>query len=377
MDEQRPARVRPVPNPRVVLCPFCGGLSANLEACSHCKGRFDPLSRQASQNAMGPWFIRDEKQPFAPGCSFETIKSLIARGRISKNTIIRGPTTNQFWTLAKRTPGVANLLGVCHNCQHEVDPRDFACGACGAPFTPDVDRQHLGLAPLQPLPGQAPPAVIAALSGPPVGVEPIELDQLGPAPAARGDTPAHERPMPREVSRPPERVVSSRGDDTRMWLMLAGAMVLIILLGAVFGPDLARRMSGGAGGQASPRTQVSQAGEGPGDGAPAHELPQQQAEAPGRAESIGGESRNNIRGTDAGAGESPTQEPGPGDAAKSDPNMQELLDLIREDSAQSLETARRLLRTEAMRAALSQAQRERLEAMIDRRLDREHARRLP
>ncbi len=376
--------MRPVPNPRVVLCPFCGGLSANLEACSHCKGRFDPLSRQASQNAMGPWFIRDEKQPFAPGCSFETIKSLIARGRISKNTILRGPTTNQFWTLAKRTPGVANLLGVCHNCQHEVDPRDFACGACGAPFTPDVDRQHLGLAPLQPLPGQAPPAVIAALSGPPVGVEPIELDRLEPARVPGGRAPlGRERPAPREVSRPAERVVSSHGDDTRMWLMLAGAMVMIILLGAVFGPDLARRMSGGGGGQAPVGSQMSQAGaaqteEESRDPGEVSERPDPQAERPGDdTESGSGASPDGLADNKEKAADSSAHTTEPEEGLPSASPVRELMDLIREDSQQSLETARRLLRTEALRAVLAQDERARLEALIDRRLLREATRRLP
>ncbi len=374
MGDQKAPRVRPVPTPRVVLCPFCGGLSANLEACTHCKGRFDPLSRQASQNAMGPWFIRDERQPFAPGCSFETVKNLIARGRISKNTIIRGPTTNQFWTLAKRTPGVANLLGVCHNCQHEVSPKDFACGACGAPFTPEVDRQHLGLAPLQPLPGQAPPAVIAALSGPPVGVEPIELDRL--APAAQSTPPASDHPRRREPSRLPERVVSSRADDTRMWLMLAGAMVLVILLGAVFGPELARRLGGSPAAVGSPP--VSQAGGGqvlPIEDEPGGVSDQPAARA--RVSDRGGDGTvQAARATPDAEGPS-GKTPDTDEEAEASSLLRELMDLIHEDSERSLETARGLLRTEAVRAALAQAQRERLEALIDRRLRRETVRRLP
>jgi hypothetical protein len=111
---------------------------------------------------MGPWQLREGVHPFRPGCSYETLRELVKRGRITRNTVLRGPTTRQFWSFAGRTPSVANLLGVCHNCQAEVDPGAFSCQACGAAFSPDTDRQHLGLAPVHLLPGQASPEIIAA-----------------------------------------------------------------------------------------------------------------------------------------------------------------------------------------------------------------------
>lgn len=152
---------------RGVLCPYCGQVSLNPKRCDACAGYFDPLSRQASQNAMGPWYLRDARGPWRPGCSFETLKDLIRKGRVTRETVLRGPSTRQFWNFAGRTPTVANLLGICHNCGGDVPDDAYSCAACGAVFTPESDRQHLGLAPVHLLPGQAAPEIIAAASGTP------------------------------------------------------------------------------------------------------------------------------------------------------------------------------------------------------------------
>lgn len=364
-NNERP-RVRPVPTPKVVLCPFCGGLSPNLDLCTRCKGRFDPLSRQASQNAMGPWFIRDEKNPFAPGCSFETIRMLIARGRIQPNTVLRGPTTNQFWTLAKRAPSIANLLSLCHNCQTRVDPKDFACGSCGAAFTPEPDRQHLGLAPLQHLPGQAPPAVIAALSGPPVGFDPVEVTRYGRLPMTNETRSARppevdEAPPSRPPADPQRRVVSTKGDDTRTWLLLGGAMVAVIVLGAVFGPDLARRLAA-----SDPPSRIAQDNRPApnadalvvGSGGTTHEP----LEAPSMDEIPAGVA---TAETVVPTGESPNESAGAG------PLADQIEALLREDTRESLASALEILRARAAEESAA------LRESIERRLARDSVRRLP
>ena len=58
MSEQKkpgPAREQAVG----VVCPYCGhaqsAAGVGAAQCAACKGLFDPLSRQATQNAMGPW----------------------------------------------------------------------------------------------------------------------------------------------------------------------------------------------------------------------------------------------------------------------------------------------------------------------------------
>lgn len=155
------SRAMPTPMPSFVICPYCGHESPNHTRCDRCRGLMDPLSRQASQNAMGPWFIRDEAAPFRPGCSYETLRSLIAKGRVTRSSVIRGPSTRQFWTRAVSAPGVAHLLGECHACHARVTADFERCPSCGASFACATDRQSLGLAPVRLLPGHAAPEEIA------------------------------------------------------------------------------------------------------------------------------------------------------------------------------------------------------------------------
>jgi hypothetical protein len=115
---------------------------------------------------MGPWFIRDEASPFRPGCSYETLCRLIRRGKVGRASIIRGPTTMQFWVVATKAPGVAHLLGECHSCHSRVAADERTCQECGAGFVVESDRQYLGLASVHLLPGQASPEQIADQSGP-------------------------------------------------------------------------------------------------------------------------------------------------------------------------------------------------------------------
>jgi len=140
---------------KLLICPYCGETQATSERCTACGGLFEPLSRQATHNAMGPWYIRDPQQPFRPGCSHDTLMTLIDRGVVTRHTIIRGPTTRQFWTIARRVPGVAHRLGVCHACGADVDPTDHGCHACGAAFSVYYDRNFLGVPDIRPMPWEA------------------------------------------------------------------------------------------------------------------------------------------------------------------------------------------------------------------------------
>lgn len=151
----------PSPKLRSIVCPYCGSVTPDSGRCGSCNGRFDPLSRQATQNQMGPWEIRDQRVPFRPGCSYATLTRLVDQGVVTGDTVLRGPSTRQFWMLARHTPGVAHTLGLCHNCQAVVKPDAFSCPSCDASFEVERDRQHLGLGPARPLPGQGLPEVLA------------------------------------------------------------------------------------------------------------------------------------------------------------------------------------------------------------------------
>ena len=119
---------------KAVICPYCGFTQAVADRCRGCGGLLDALSRQATHNAMGPWFVRDDARPYQPGCSYETLVRLIDRGQITRHAIVRGPTTKQYWTVASRVPGIAHLFGTCHACSTTVDAGDHGCHACGVPF---------------------------------------------------------------------------------------------------------------------------------------------------------------------------------------------------------------------------------------------------
>ena len=141
---------------KVLICPYCGEAQTVGERCVACGGLFEPLSRQATHNAMGPWFVRNPMRPFQPGCSYETLVKMVERGQVIKTSIVRGPTSKQFWTAARRLPGIAHLLGYCHNCDASVDPGDHGCHSCGVPFGAYLDRNFLGLPEVKPLPWEAP-----------------------------------------------------------------------------------------------------------------------------------------------------------------------------------------------------------------------------
>lgn len=213
------------------LCPFCGGATRPMARCEQCKGFLDPLSRQATQNVMGPWFVRDPEKPFRPGCNFETLAQLVLRGQVDMRSIVRGPTTNQFWMPARRTPGVANLLGVCHACAGPVSAEDASCGKCGAEF-PRVgagvgagvavgDRQSLGLLPVRPLPGQSPPEVIAAAMSSPPATRPTHQTDERPDRQERRPTSKPE-PTPEMLA----RVQAIEAQSRALWAWLCVSLVL-------------------------------------------------------------------------------------------------------------------------------------------------------
>ncbi|MDH3583310.1 MAG: hypothetical protein OER86_03765 [Phycisphaerae bacterium] len=135
----------------VILCPYCGSVEqAPSERCAGCGGFFDPLSRKVTQQHMGPWYIRDSQAPFRPGFSYEVLTKQIERGKVKPNTILRGPSTKQFWSVARNVPGVAHLVGYCYSCGNRVQPEDKMCLKCNKRFKSPDDRNGLGLDPVDP-----------------------------------------------------------------------------------------------------------------------------------------------------------------------------------------------------------------------------------
>lgn len=206
----------PTPN---FVCPFCGSTTPDQPRCAHCSGPLDPLSRQATQNAMGPWFVRDEQQPFRPGCSYETILTMVVRGKIHADTILRGPSTSQFWYPARRVPGIAHRLasgGVCHSCQQPVTT-ESECPRCHAVFHADPDRQFLGLMPVRAIPGTPSPA-------PEVRAASQALAQPS-APAFQLPVPA---PMPPRTGEPRSGIAEARAESELAALRQRSAILAVV-----------------------------------------------------------------------------------------------------------------------------------------------------
>lgn len=133
------------PIEKLVLCPYCGHAQQGGDRCQDCGGLFEPMSRRATQIAMGPWYIRDKVNPYKPGCCYDIVKRLAETGRIKPTTVMRGPTSKQFWSIARNVPGVAHLVGYCHACSAHVSPNEPKCPDCGAMFGEPRNRNEMGI----------------------------------------------------------------------------------------------------------------------------------------------------------------------------------------------------------------------------------------
>jgi hypothetical protein len=136
-------------NDAVILCPYCGSRQAFATACEACGGRFDAWSLSATQNDMGAWFVRDSKRPHFVGYSYDTLVAAIRTGEVGRDSIVRGPSTRQFWTVARRAAGLAHLFGRCHACYGPVTQEKPECADCGAGRLDWQDRNYLGLPPIE------------------------------------------------------------------------------------------------------------------------------------------------------------------------------------------------------------------------------------
>lgn len=234
---------------KLIICPYCGATQPVGDQCRECSGRFDGLSRRASHNEMGPWAIRNPDKPFSPGCSYETVVRLIEAGRIDGRTIVRGPTTRQFWTIVQRVPGLAHLVGRCHACGADVDPVAHDCPECDEPFGAYLDRNYLGLPEVEPLPGEAPSDDPGGSGGgwtpPPFARRGHAISSFVPdaellAPEPVLETPPIEAPTPTSTESPDRatiRALRKRSRDLERRVRLLGlalvALVVVVVVWAM------------------------------------------------------------------------------------------------------------------------------------------------
>jgi hypothetical protein len=148
-----------VNDPAAILCPYCGKKQPVARRCAGCGGHFDRWSLAATRNEMGPWFVRDDSNPHFVGLGYDAIVEMIRSHELDRDAAVRGPTTGQFWTLARRAPGLAHHFGRCHACQGPVDPQRPRCETCGEAPPQPPSRNEFGLPPIAPVdkPAEAKP----------------------------------------------------------------------------------------------------------------------------------------------------------------------------------------------------------------------------
>lgn len=240
----------PVPAAYARLCPYCAADVSECmpeDPCPACGKSNKPAARQSAQNDMGPWSAlrtgpNAEPTGTAELLSYDRLIEAVRAGVITASTPVRGPSTRQFWKAAIRTPGVAHLLGRCHNCQVSVDPGVDHCPACEADFAAPTTRQDLGLALLVPLPGEADAEAIAqaALAQPAASTEPPKQADRPTSPNGRtriSNTPNTDgRPddpaLARALDAPATPAQRRRIEELErsLWTVRLGAFVLLTLL---------------------------------------------------------------------------------------------------------------------------------------------------
>ncbi len=113
--------------------------------CRVCSTLLDTNGLLLAEGAIGPWWVRKEELTFRPGITYDNLAELALSGKITLQTIVRGPTTRQLWKVARRVKGLSHLLGRCHNCGEHVSPDDRTCDGCNAQFLKFTDRNNMGI----------------------------------------------------------------------------------------------------------------------------------------------------------------------------------------------------------------------------------------
>jgi len=112
-------------------CVYCGRLiDRGADRCPHCRTSYSFAVRKASREVAGDWFYLDPRNPSGRGVSFETLIKMVEKGRIKRDSVVRGPTTHFDWMYAAETPRLAKYLGLCPHCFAEAKPEDTFCDHC-------------------------------------------------------------------------------------------------------------------------------------------------------------------------------------------------------------------------------------------------------
>ncbi len=127
---------------RIWVCPFCAYVRENADAggaCPKCTLDDTPANRRATAQKIGPWFVLQYSNPTAPGMKYSILMMLASRGKITPASIVRGPTTQQYWTTAGQVRGLSRLFGLCWHCQLKLSSITSICPHCDHSQEPPPD----------------------------------------------------------------------------------------------------------------------------------------------------------------------------------------------------------------------------------------------
>ncbi len=128
-----------------VVCPFCAHIRTDAGgSCPKCTMEDTASTRRSTGERIGPWFVLQRKNPTAPGLRLSVLLTLARRGHVTPKSIVRGPTTGQFWRYAAQVKGLSRVFGLCWHCGSGVSPDASTCPKCrSAQEIPDEPDQFL------------------------------------------------------------------------------------------------------------------------------------------------------------------------------------------------------------------------------------------
>jgi predicted RNA-binding Zn-ribbon protein involved in translation (DUF1610 family) len=142
-DAPRQTTTNSTPRTRHV-CPFCGTLNESaIEPCAKCTMMNTPQTRRVTRGRIGPWYVMQSRNPAAPGMKFDVLVAFIRKGQVTARSIVRGPTTHQFWRYAAHVKGLSREFGLCYSCGVDIATESHLCPHCGKIQEPPADVDAL------------------------------------------------------------------------------------------------------------------------------------------------------------------------------------------------------------------------------------------
>jgi hypothetical protein len=130
--------------------------------------------------------------------NFATLLLLIQKGRVTARSVIRGPTTSQFWRHAAKVKGVSREFGLCWHCGQDVSRVARVCGNCKRmqepPINPDVLLEAGADPATQELTEKVWTEKAAETSATAVAVPPSPVERLAARGGIRREVPPEARP---------------------------------------------------------------------------------------------------------------------------------------------------------------------------------------